>query len=669
MTKISISLKPESLSSPAETETQTSTSAVVKLTAKDVRYIEANPEQIASELYLKDLVGILKLCSDKYYNTGTSPLTDKAFDALKDELSFRNPNHPFLKKIGAAPSTGSRKVPLPYKLFSLDKVKADNGTLEKWLNSHKGPYVVSDKEDGNSLEIVYDKSEVKIFSRGDGTYGQDISHLIPHLPIPRKLESSKKVAIRAELILPVASFNSKFSAAYKNPRNLIAGAVNKKIIHEAVPFAKVVAYEIIEPRMKPSDALHQLKIWGFEVVPYKRYHSLTGAFLSKLLIQRRSKSKYEIDGIVIEQDQVNKRPTSVENPSYVVAFKENYSTTTTVVGVEWEESQYGTLKPIIVIKPLVLDGVTINKVTGHNAFFIENGYRSKEKDKPIRPINKGAIVEITRSGGVIPHIVQVLKGASRPALPDVDYKKNKSGVDLKLRKNTDLVNEKLITSFFSILGVEFIKLGIVQKLAAAGFDSLPKILKATVLDFSKIPSFQSRMSQKLWDSIHNKIINVELHLLMYASGVFGEGLGSRKLKVIVNAFPNICDWNKPKSEVIRLVSALPGFQVASAQKFAVGLPKFQKWLKTVPVSYALPQRIKTTGKKLLGQVVVFTGFRDSDLEKTIILQSGSIGTGVNSKATILLVKEAGSSSSKALKAKEMGIDIMSKEKFMSKFKL
>lgn len=651
-----------------------STSAVsdFKLTKADIRDLEASPEQVAQELYLADLVSILKLCSTKYYNTGTSPLSDRAFDALKDELMARKPNHPFLKQVGApvtkVTTSGSRKVKLPYPLFSLDKVKGDNGSLEKWLSRNKGPYVVSDKEDGNSLEIVYDQGSIGVYSRGDGIWGQDLSHLVPHLRIPRKVPY-KKLVVRAETIIAISTFNKQFGEKYKNARNLVAGAVNKRTIHEAIPYASVIAYEIIEPRIKPSEALGLLKSWGFEVVPHKVYRTIDGVMLSKLLTYRRQKSKYEIDGLVIEQDSINKRPSPGDNPSYAVAFKENYSTTTTVLGVDWEESQYGVLKPVVRVKPLVLDGVTVKNVTGHNAWFIENGFRSGERNKLVKPIGKGAVVEITRSGGVIPHIVQVLSGARAPDLPKVPYTYNKSGIDIVLETDSNLVRDKQIASFFSTLGVDFIKLGIVQKITSSGLNTVPKILRASVEDFKRIPGFQERLAQKLWTSIKEKTREVPLDLLMSASGVFGFGLGARKFKPIVDKYPDLLDWNKSTQQIIDLVSDLQGFQETTARKFALGLPKFQKWLRIVSIKPILPTRINPTGSKLKGQVVVFTGVRNQDLEKTIILQGGALGTTVNAKTTILIVKDPSSTSSKATRARSLGIPIMTIASFRTKFRI
>lgn len=648
--------------------------SALTLTRSDVAKIEKNPSVLAPQLYLSDLVSILKQCSAKYYTDGTSPLSDRAFDALKEELEKRNPAHPFLQQVGAPVAKGSRKVPLPFPLFSLTKVKPGEDGLPKWLRAHPGPYVVSDKEDGNSLEIVYANGGVKIFTRGDGVKGQDVSFLAPHLDIPRSVPSGKRFAVRAEAVMPVSAFKSMFAGKYRNPRNLVAGAMNKRAVHESVPHIHVIAYEVIEPRMKPSAALAKLKQYGFTVVPFKVVTSLTESMLSKLLATRKTRSKYDIDGLVLEQDKLNKRPSAGNNPSYAVAFKEadvDQMHDTKVIEVQWEASKLGALKPVLRIQPIELPGNTINFATGHNSFFIEHGYRKKDigKGLPVRPIGPGAIVKIIRSGDVIPHVVEVVKGASKPQMPDEPYKYGRTGIDIYQTETSDLTREKRITSFFTTVKVDFMKLGTVQKLTQNGMDSIAKILRAKPEDFLAIPGFKDTMAQKLYQAIQSKTRQVELATLMDASGAFGAGIGERRMRPLVAKYPSLLEWkSKTPSQIEVLVRTVPGFNTL-ARQFALGFPKFIKWLATVKIKPVLPTKVKAMSSKLHGQNVAFTGFRDSELEAIIISNGGQLSSGVSSKTTILLVKSKDSGSSKVTKAESQGIKIMTSEEFTQKYKL
>ena len=66
---------------------------------------------------------------------------------------------------------------------------------------------------------------------------------------------------------------------------------------------------------------------------------------------------------------------------------------------------------------------------------------------------------------------------------------------------------------------------------------------------------------------------------------------------------------------------------------------------------------QSTDSSLEGQIIVFSGFRDKDLEEKIIEAGGKVSTAVSSKTTLMLVKTHDASSSKVVKAKELGIPI------------
>ena len=66
------------------------------------------------------------------------------------------------------------------------------------MTKYTGPYVLSCKLDGVSGLYTTEGSEPKLYTRGDGKVGQDISHLIPYLRLPK----TKNIVIRGEFIIP-----------------------------------------------------------------------------------------------------------------------------------------------------------------------------------------------------------------------------------------------------------------------------------------------------------------------------------------------------------------------------------------------------------------------------------------------------------------------------------
>ena len=70
----------------------------------------------------------------------------------------------------------------------MDKIKTNTSGLTNWEQKFPGPKVCSDKLDGVSALLVFQKTEletiINLYTRGDGLYGQDITCLMPYLKLP-----------------------------------------------------------------------------------------------------------------------------------------------------------------------------------------------------------------------------------------------------------------------------------------------------------------------------------------------------------------------------------------------------------------------------------------------------------------------------------------------------
>jgi NAD-dependent DNA ligase len=64
---------------------------------------------------------------------------------------------------------------------SLDKIKGEQKDIDNFKSKYPGSYVMSDKLDGNSGLLQILKGTVKLYSRGDGTIGQNLSNVLPHI--------------------------------------------------------------------------------------------------------------------------------------------------------------------------------------------------------------------------------------------------------------------------------------------------------------------------------------------------------------------------------------------------------------------------------------------------------------------------------------------------------
>ena len=139
-----------------------------------------------------------------------------------------------------------------------------------------------------------------------------------------------------------------------------------------------------------------------------------------------------------------------------------------VLDVEWNASKDGYLKPKVRIEPVKLGGGTIEKATGFNASFIESNN-----------IGVGSLIEIIRSGDVIPYIRSVITPSEQPLMPNVPYIWNDTHVDILLENKNDdeNVRSKNIAGFFKGLEVDGLGDKNVNKIIDAGFDNIPKIIK------------------------------------------------------------------------------------------------------------------------------------------------------------------------------------------------
>ena len=263
------------------------------------------------KLTQKDLDQMIVVTNDAYYNN-TPLLTDNEYDIVKEYIAKKYPSDTIIQQVGAP--VGKNKVKLPYEMWSMDKIKPDTNELPSWTAKYKGPYVLSCKLDGVSGLYTTEGKEPKLYTRGDGKVGQDISHLLTVLKLP----TTKGIVVRGEFIIPKSVFTSKYADTFANPRNLTSGIVNSKSVDAKAVDIHFVTYECIVPQLKPSEQLSKLDKLGFEVVDYKVEKNITNELLSSYLVDERTNYKYEIDGIIVSVDKIYPRISGNPEHAYLI---------------------------------------------------------------------------------------------------------------------------------------------------------------------------------------------------------------------------------------------------------------------------------------------------------------------------------------------------------------
>lgn len=622
-----------------------------------------------NELSISDLESVIIYANDKYYNTSVPVFTDNIYDILIDFLKIKSPKSKILKKVGSKLKSKD-KIKLEYWLGSMDKIKPDQiKDFNKWLDKYKGDYVLSDKLDGIScLLVYYINDNIKMFSRGDASEGLDLTPLIKYFKLPsidiisktnyKATKSNILFAVRGELILDRETFTNNWSNKNKNGRNTVGGLVNSKNIDPKLALdTRFVVYEVVDPIIKPEDQLKLAKKLGFDIVDYKVVSSIDIPMLSEYLKKRRKKSDFDIDGIIITNNEIYERKNT-KYPDYAFAFKDilqDQIAKTTVLDIEWNISKDGLIKPTLILEPVIISGVEISRVTAHNA-----------KNVVDKQLGKGAIIELIRSGDVIPKIQKVIKPAKKTLLPEGEWHWNETHVDIVIEnKHDEQILIKNIYHFFSTLKTKGMGEKIVEKLINGGLNTITQILKANHDDFLKIDGFQNKSAINLEESIKKAITNIDLYKFMVASNKLGPGIGNEKIKLVINTYPNLLnDYNKwSTNEFIDKLKNINGWEDKTSSLFVNNFKHFIKFYqdnKELIIFNTI--KTKTIKNKYSNLTIVFSGFRDIELENKLQQAGAKIINSISKNTDLLIVKDINDNSSKILKAKELGINIITKEK-------
>ena len=607
-------------------------------------------------------VTIIQKANDEYYNN--KPLmTDNEFDIVKEYFEKKFPNNPVLQTIGA-PIT-KNKVSLPYNMPSMDKIKPDTDALVKWMKKYTGNYVLSCKLDGVSGMYTTENNTQKLYTRGDGTIGQDITHLLPMLNLP----NHENIVIRGEFIISKTKFEEKYKSRFANPRNLVAGIINSKTVDNKINDMDFVAYEVIKPVLCPSDQMKLLEKYGFNTVRNLQMATLTNELLSQLLIDWRSNYEYEIDGIIVSNNK--KYARTEKNPEHSFAFKMVISDQVAeakVVDVIWNASKSGYLKPRVRIEPINIGGVKIEYATGFNGKFIESN-----------KIGIGAVIQLIRSGDVIPYIKSVTTEAEMAKMPDVPYHWNETNVDIILDNIDDdtTVKEKNITSFFVGIQVEGLSTGNVKRLMNAGYDSTLKIIHMKKEEYEGIEGFQTKMINKIYNGIQERLKESTLVEIIAASNLLGRGIGKRKLEPIFEKYPNLFTLLISNEELKVMLLSVNGIGEENARSIVENMKKMKTFLAEANLLYKLcneqsKQTIKTKKSQvedhiLNGKNIVMTKVRDANIISELSKYGGKLENTITKNTFVLITKSHDDVSSKTKKANELGIPIMTPLEFTQKY--
>ena len=383
----------------------------------------AELKHIAEEMAKSDIA---------YYQNDNPYLTDAEYDSLKlrneqIEKQFPElilPNSPS-KKIGAPLQSGFKKITHQFPMlslgdiFSIDEVNNFIMSIKRFLNTSETPiFMAEPKIDGLSFSARYENGIfVSGATRGDGTIGEDITENLKTIKqLPLKLNNAPTILeIRGEVYMAKSDFfelNKRYEAegkkTFANPRNAAAGSLRQldsKITAERNLSLWAYTWGEVSQRCwnTQSEFFDCLKQWGFPVNPYNKLCTSSQEIENNFnqLMEIRSQLPYDIDGIVYKVNDINLQDRLgflTRTPRWAIAHKfPAEQAITKINNIRIQVGRTGALTPVADLEPITVGGVIVSHATLHNEDEI------KRKD-----IRIGDWVVIQRAGDVIPQVVSVV---------------------------------------------------------------------------------------------------------------------------------------------------------------------------------------------------------------------------------------------------------------------
>jgi len=592
-----------------------------------------------------------------YFNGDAEIMTDAEFDILENKIRKADPNWKGLHETGASVKHKA-KVLLHKPMPSLNKCYPD--AIDKWLAKNGPVFVTMQKLDGTALQLVVRAGKkVALHTRGDGSTGKDVSHLLPHVGKSWKFPKNLDAVFRIEGVMKKAVFEKKWSAEFDNARQCANGVYNRKEPHPALADVDLVVLGVYG--MTIPEGLTKAQDWGMSTVYFNVLKRTNAKTLTEMLERTKNEGDFEVDGLVVASTNFTLDYRDNEKPkSGIVAFKvnaEDEMVEATVEKIIWQVTGRGRIVPKIKIAPTKMNGVMVQHATAHNAKLM--------KDKKIGP---GAVVKMVRSGGVIPYIVEVVK-PGKLQWPTEPHRWN--GVHLVVdTREVDSGNAKArirvlnLAKFFTTMGIEGIKGKTLTDLhdfhtlktwwAYADLWKKGKLVSA----LKPVMGANALKVNKEFDRVFSKPVPARQFLV--AIQVYDVGIGERKLAMIEGHGISLKHLLKPNlAELLEV----PGFAMTTAgpmtrtktvEAVNNAVATANEYFK---LDWSLPEKKKAPTKgKLLGEKVSFTSYRDKEHEAAVEAAGGEL-ISYGAKTTILLYKEGGKASSKVEAARAKGIRV------------
>ncbi|MEO1540469.1 MAG: NAD-dependent DNA ligase LigA [Pseudomonadota bacterium] len=338
-------------------------------------------------------------------------------------------------KTGSAPSDSFAKVRHRVPMLSLSNVFDDTDVAEfvervaRFLGTNDPIAVTAEpKIDGLSLSLRYENGAlVEAATRGDGEVGENVTANARTIDdVPEQLTGAPDVLeVRGEVYMSHDAFralNVRQEEAgqkiFANPRNAAAGSLRQldATITAARPL-RFFAYAWGEVSVALADtqmgAINRLASLGFHTNPLTALCTGAEEMIAHYtrIGEMRPELGYDIDGVVYKVDDLalqTRLGFRSNNPRWATAHKFPAEVASTVLEkIEIQVGRTGALSPVARLRPVTVGGVVVSNATLHNADYIAGVDSKGQPIRDGRDIREGDTVSIYRAGDVIPKVKDV----------------------------------------------------------------------------------------------------------------------------------------------------------------------------------------------------------------------------------------------------------------------
>ena len=617
----------------------------------------ADQKILISDLTDDDLFEFCKIANQRYRD-GSPIISDEDYDFIYiPELSKRLPEHPFLQKIESENEGFSEeKIKLPKKMLSTDKAYSWE-EINKWLDrvskfSSEIDYPIADIQIKGTAKLDgfagYDDGS-KLYTRGDGNKGSDISRVFERgLGI---FNNSERGQGPGEIVVKRTYFEKHLSNYFEYPRNFQASLIKEKELDS-------LAIDAINDKAALFVPFTQLPQWLGSIEQF------SNQFLD-IVGQLESGVDFDIDGVVFEIVNPELKDYMGSNRKFhrwQIAFKENKEKAQVkVISVTAQVGRTGKITPVAELEPTQLSGATIYRATGHHYGLVKE-----------QGLGAGSVIELTRSGLVIPKINKVLKTA------EVVIPSNCPSCGCKLSWDADFLmclnHEKCqeqvigkIIYFFRILANnDGFGQATIQKLYAEGIRQVSDIY---LLNEAKLMSmgFGKKTSHNLINQlIRSRKESIEDWRFLAAFGVQRLGMGNCENLLKNYSIEKIFDLP------VKDISNIDGFAEITAELIFDGLTLIKPQYEVlISGGFELEQTLLTTEinqstSLFNSKKIVFTGTMNESrakLQKQAKAFGANVGKSVSSKTDFLIIGE-NVGQSKIKDAKTHQVEILTEAEYL-----